>query len=45
MPAMDNAFALVVGIANYQQINRLPPTVLRDAWDICELPLDPEHCG
>jgi hypothetical protein len=24
MPAMDNAYALVVGIANYQQISKRP---------------------
>jgi hypothetical protein len=29
MPAMENAIALVVGIANYQYINKLPPTVLK----------------
>ena len=29
-----NAYALVVGIANYERINRLPPTVLKDAQDI-----------
>jgi len=45
MPAMDNAHALVVGIANYEQINKLPPTVLKDAQDICDLLIDPQHCG
>jgi len=42
---MDNAYALVIGIANYQQINRLPPTVLKDAQDIHDLLIDPNHCG
>jgi hypothetical protein len=42
---MDNAHALVIGIANYQHINRLPPTVLKDAQDICDLLVDPTHCA
>ncbi|MEE9615971.1 MAG: caspase family protein [Anaerolineae bacterium] len=45
MPAMDNAHALVIGIANYQQINKLPPTVLKDAQDIRDLLVAPQHCG
>jgi len=28
MPVMDNAHALVIGIANYRHVNRLPPTAL-----------------
>jgi hypothetical protein len=42
---MDNAHALVVGIANYQKINRLPETVLKDAQDIYNLLTSPQHCG
>jgi hypothetical protein len=45
MPGMDNAYAWVVGIANYQTINPLPPTVLKDAQDIYTLLIDPNHCG
>lgn len=45
MPAMGNAHALVIGIANYQHINKLPPTVLKDAHDIHDLLVDPQHCG
>ena len=45
MHAMNNAHALVVGIANYQQINKLPPTVLKDAQDIHDLLVDPQRCG
>jgi hypothetical protein len=45
MPAMDNAHALVIGIANSQHINKLPPTVLKDAQDIYNLLIDPQHCG
>ncbi|NEO99305.1 MAG: TIR domain-containing protein [Symploca sp. SIO2E9] len=42
---MENAHALVVGIANYQKINRLPETVLKDAQDIHTLLISPQHCG
>lgn len=45
MHSMKNAYALVVGIANYQNINKLPATVLKDAQDIYELLIDPCHCG
>ena len=45
MPAMENAYALVVGIANYQNIKKLPLTVLKDAQDIYDLLIDPYHCG
>jgi Caspase domain/TIR domain len=45
MPVTDNAHALVIGIANYQHINPLPATVLKDAQDIYELLIDPQHCG
>ena len=42
---MDNAYALVIGIANYERINRLPPTVLKDAQDIRDLLVNPNYCG
>ncbi|MBW4533660.1 MAG: caspase family protein [Pleurocapsa minor HA4230-MV1] len=45
MPEMNNAHALVVGIANYQNISKLPFTVLKDAQDIYDLLIDPHHCG
>jgi hypothetical protein len=45
MPAMDNAHALVIGIANYEHINQLPPTVLKDAQDVHDLLVDASHCG
>ncbi len=45
MPAMENAYALVIGIANYQNINKLPLTVLKDAQDIYDLLINPLHCG
>src|SRR3712207_5390536 len=43
MSAMDNAHALVIGIANYQHINKLPP--VKDAEDIANLLTDPTRCG
>jgi|RhiMetdeSRZDD1v2_1073273.scaffolds.fasta_scaffold40620_2 caspase domain-containing protein/TIR domain-containing protein len=45
MYALTNAQAVIIGIANYLQINRLPPTVLADAQDIYNLLVDPKHCG
>lgn len=45
MPGMDNAYALVIGIANYQNINGLPPTVLNDAQEVHNLLVDPGLCG
>ncbi len=45
MPAMENAYALVVGIANYQNLNKLPLTVLKDAQDIYDLLIDSHYCG
>lgn len=45
MAAMDNAHALVVGIANYENIPVLPPTVLADAGDVAALLADPQVGG
>jgi hypothetical protein len=45
MPAMDSSYALVIGIAGYQHITKLPDTVLNDARDIRNLLVDPRHCG
>jgi hypothetical protein len=45
MAALDTFHALGVGIANYQHINKLPRTVLKDAQDIYDLLVDPQHCG
>jgi hypothetical protein len=42
---MDNAHALVVGIANYKAINPLPPTVLKDAQDVHDTLVNPNYCG
>lgn len=45
MSGMENAYAMVVGIANYHHINRLPETVLKDAQDIYNLLTDLQYCG
>lgn len=45
MPMMNNAYALIVGIANYQKVNQLPKTVLKDAQDVYDLLIDPRYCG
>jgi hypothetical protein len=45
MTAFEDAYALVVGIANYQLINPLPQTVLSDAQDISDMLKDPKRCG
>lgn len=43
MTTLDNAHALVAGIANYWHVNSLPPVA--DARDIYNLLIDPDHCG
>jgi hypothetical protein len=45
MAGMENAHALVIGIANYQHISGLPETVLNDAQEIHNLLVDPNLCG
>ncbi|MFM7474609.1 MAG: caspase family protein, partial [Microcystis aeruginosa] len=45
MPALENAHALIVGIANYQKINPLPATVLKNAQDIYNLLVSPNYGG
>jgi len=45
MTGMDNAHALVIGIANYQNISGLPATVLNDAQEVYNLLIDPSMCG
>ncbi len=42
---MDNARALIIGIANYEHVRPLPPTVVNDAKDIFGLLTDPRYCG
>ena len=40
-----DAHALVIGIADYLHISRLPGIVRQDALDIRDLLVDPERCG
>jgi TIR domain/Caspase domain len=44
MPTISNFYGLVIGIANYQHINRLPPTILKDAQNIYDVLIDSQHC-
>lgn len=45
MPTSNNAHAIVIGIANYQNVNPLPATVAKDARDIYNLLIDPQVCA
>jgi hypothetical protein len=45
MRTLDNAYALVVGIADYQHVGRLPSVVLEDARAIAGVLTDPQTCG
>jgi hypothetical protein len=42
---MQDAHALVVGVANYQSVRKLPEAVLRDACDLRDLLVNPHICG
>jgi uncharacterized caspase-like protein len=41
----SRCFALVVGIANYQRVKRLPETVAKDARDIAALLTSKDYCA
>ena len=43
MPAIDNAHALVIGIADYANIRKLPK--VQDAQDLAAVLVDPALCG
>src|SRR5271166_5079890 len=43
MPTLDNAHALIVGIADYANIRKLPK--VQDAEDLAAALVDPELCG
>ena len=45
MKTLTNAHALVVGIANYQYVTKLPPSVVRDSMDVYKTLVDPEACA
>jgi len=42
---MENAHALIVGIANYKTVNPLPPVVLQDAQDVYNTLVNPNQGG
>jgi hypothetical protein len=43
--AMDDAYALIVGIADYLHVPTLPAAVRNDARQIRDLLVDPRYCG
>ena len=45
MPSLQNAHALVVGIAHYSYVTHLPPSVLADARDVYDVLVDAEACA
>jgi len=45
MPATSDAYGLVIGIANYQALNRLPAAVLNDARALRDALVDPALCA
>jgi hypothetical protein len=42
---VDNAHALAIGIAAYQNLPPLPATVAKDATDVYSVLTDPSYCG
>jgi hypothetical protein len=42
---MEDAYALIVGIANYPKVNPLPPNVLDDAHDVAAVLVTPAQGG
>jgi hypothetical protein len=42
---MDDAYALIVGIAGYQHVTSLPDAVRDDARGVRDLLVDPRYCG
>ena len=45
MPTMNNAYAILIGIADYQHIRSLPTSVLKDAKDILGVLVDQQLCA
>lgn len=45
MTGMDNSYGLIIGISEYQYINKLPSAVINDAEDIYNLLTNPNICG
>ena len=45
MSGFKNGYALIIGIANYPQVRKLPQTIVKDARDITSVLSAPSHCG
>lgn len=45
MSGFENGYALIIGIANYPQVRKLPKSVLKDARDVYQLLSSPARCG
>jgi hypothetical protein len=45
MSEFNAGYALIIGIANYPKVRRLPETVLQDARDVNDLLRSSAHCG
>ncbi|MEZ4727125.1 MAG: caspase family protein [Caldilineaceae bacterium] len=45
MPTLPNTHALLIGIADYQRVNRLPQQVRNDVQDIHAVLIDPQLCA
>jgi len=43
--AMDDAYALIVGVADYLHVTKLPAAVRNDARDVRDLLVNPRYCG
>jgi len=45
MSSLPNTHALLIGIADYQQVNRLPQQVINDVQDVHSVLIDPQLCA
>jgi len=44
-PGYPQGHALLIGVANYQNVPRLPVAVLNDVQDVAQTLSSPDHCG
>jgi hypothetical protein len=44
-PGYPQGHALLIGVANYQNVSRLPAAVLNDVQDVAQTLSSPDHCG
>ncbi len=45
MTGYPQGHALLIGVANYQQVTDLPPAILNDAKDVAATLTSPDYCG